>query len=469
MKNLKAGLGYLFVGALSSLLTLYFYQRYTPKSVKPSPFVPLMPTKWEITPPADLTLAAKMAMPAVVYIRVKGENSLPSFFFGPSDEDQPLGPSGSGSGVIISPDGYIVTSNHVIEKATQIEVTLLNNQTYRAQIVGKDPSTDLAVLKIATEEELPTLPYGNSDELQIGEWVLAVGNPFGLTSTVTAGIVSAKGRSLNLLNDKFRIESFIQTDAAVNPGNSGGALVNLKGELVGINTAIASLTGTFAGYSFAVPVSIVKKVVDDLTKYGEVQRAFLGVVISDITPEIQENEDIAVSQGVYIREVNPESAAEEAGLKPGDVIIKVGEVPVKNTAELQEQIGRYRPGDEVKITYLRGDKSNVVQVTLHGKEAYTPTSQKASLPSKILGAEFAPLSEKDKALLDVPYGVKVQKLYEGKLKEIGVEEGFVITKIDKKPVTSPKDIEKILSQAEGGILIEGLYSRNRKAYYALSL
>lgn len=468
MKNLKAGAGYLFVGVLSSLATLYLYQLYAPKTVKPSPIVPLIPTKWEITPPADLTVAAKIATPAVVYIRTKGENSLYSLFFPPLDEE-PRGSLGSGSGVIISPDGYIVTSNHVIENASRIEVTLMNNQTYRASIVGQDPSTDLAVLKISTEEELPTLSFGNSDELQIGEWVLAVGNPFGLTSTVTAGIVSAKGRSLNLLNDKFRIESFIQTDAAVNPGNSGGALVNLKGELVGINTAIASLTGTFTGYSFAVPASIVKKVVDDLIKYGEVQRAFLGVIISDITPEIQENEQLTVSQGVYIREVNPESAAEKAGLRPGDVIIKVGETPVRNAAELQEQIGRYRPGDKITITYLRKDKITSVEVTLLGKNASTLTSQKASLHNSLLGAEFLPLTEKDKTQLGIQHGVKVQKLYDGKLKEIGVEEGFVITKIDKKPVYSPQDIEKILLQAEGGVLIEGLYSRNRKAYYALSL
>ena len=430
----------------------------------------------------DFTVATQLVTPSVVHIKSistgktsSGGNGFPEDdflapfrdFFGDNFSPRSGPREGSGSGVILSQDGYIVTNNHVIENADDIQVTLHDNRTYPATVVGTDPSTDLALIKIK-ETGLPYVNFGDSDKLVVGEWVLAVGNPFNLTSTVTAGIVSAKGRSINILNDKFRIESFIQTDAAVNPGNSGGALVNTRGELVGINTAIATQTGSYAGYSFAVPSGIVQKVVDDLLKFGDVQRGFLGVVIKDVDAAIAKDKKLKEATGVLVEGVNDKSAAQIAGLETGDVIIKIGDVRVNRTSELQEQIGKHRPGDKVRVTYIRDGKEKTTEVVLKNKAGNTEIVKKSdSEASALLGAEFKDTPEDLLSKLDLTNGVQISKLNNGKLKEVGVREGFIITHIDKREIRTVKDIERTIANKSGGMLIEGKYPTGTKAYYAL--
>ncbi len=468
---MRSLLGNAAVAILASLLTWWLVREKTP-APSPLPLTqPVFPAKWEIHPPADFTVAAQMAMPAVVHIRTRTTGNMPAFhrFFLPDEEEGDLSFPGSGSGVIISPDGYILTCNHVIENASSIQVTLYDNRSFRASVVGTDPSTDLALLKI-NAEGLPVLEFGDSDQLRVGEWVLAVGNPFNLTSTVTAGIVSAKGRTLGLLKEKFRVESFIQTDAAVNPGNSGGALVDIHGKLVGINSAIASMTGTFAGYSFAIPANIAKKVAEDLRSYGKVQRAFLGVQVEPLNGELQKESGVPVSQGAYVRDVYGGSAAEEAGLKAGDVIVEIEGKPVRSAAELTELIARHRPGDRIKIVYYRGEKRYETAVRLKGRssEENSPLAENSTfLPN--LGARLRPLSEEEKDQLGVSYGLKVISVSPGPLEEAGVRPGFVITAIDRKPVKTVEEAQAILNESEGGLLLEGLYRKGEKAYYAISL
>nr|BAL57842.1 serine protease [uncultured Bacteroidetes bacterium] len=467
---MRSLLGNVVVAVVASLTTWWLVRKKTPSAPVPLPQAYLQPAKWEIHPPADFTTAAQIAMPAVVHIRTQNTSDLPPFHrFFLEEPDEDLSFPGTGSGVIISPDGYIVTCYHVIEKASSIQVTLYDNRTFRASVVGTDPSTDLALLKISAEG-LPTLEFGDSDNLKVGEWVLAVGNPFNLTSTVTAGIVSAKGRTLGLLKEAFRVESFIQTDAAVNPGNSGGALVDINGKLVGINTAIASTTGTFAGYSFAVPVTIVKKVVEDLREYGKVQRALLGVIIEPLTPDLQKEANVPVSQGAYIRDVYGGSAAEEAGLKPGDVIVEVEGTPIHSAAELTERIARQRPGDRIRVVFYRGSDRREVTVRLKGKsseETSTPTENALFIPK--LEARIRALTPAEKKELGITGGVKVISVSPGPLEAAGVRPGFVITAIDRKPVSSPQELSNLLNDAEGGLLLEGLYRKGEKVYYALSL
>lgn len=428
----------------------------------------------------DFRLAAKIANPAVVHIKTSGsrsntehEFSSPFDFFGfPFDKFEHFGPSeATGSGVILSSNGYIVTNNHVIDGGSNYEITLYDNRKFDAKLIGKDPSTDLALLKIEAEG-LPYLKFGDSDKIEVGEWVVAVGNPFNLTSTVTAGIVSAKGRNINILNDKFKIESFIQTDAAVNPGNSGGALVTLTGELIGINTAIASRTGSYAGYSFAIPSRIVQKVVNDLMEFGKVQRGFLGVSIQDLNAKLSEEYGINRTKGVYIAGVNPGSGAEQAGIQKGDVIFKINEVEVNNSAEMQEQIGRLRPGDKVKVTYLRNNKEYTAMVTLknaQGSEKMASKADKNSISDfkKELGADLRNLTADEKRRFETDGGVVVLNLTNGKLKQAGVNEGFIIQKINKKPVKSVEDVMDALSEDDGGILIEGRYPNGTRAFYAI--
>jgi len=465
------------VAVIASLATYFVMKKFDEKPPVAAMPAPVLPAKWEIHPPVDFTVAAQIAMPAVVHIKTQTGKApvWHRFFWGPQGDSEEETPSpffgqGTGSGVILTPDGYIVTSNHVIENASHIEVVLYDNRSFPASLVGADPSTDLALLKI-NAEGLPYLEYGDSDALKVGDWVLAVGNPFNLTSTVTAGIVSAKGRTLNLLNDRFRVESFIQTDAAVNPGNSGGALVNVEGKLVGINTAIASITGTFAGYSFAVPVNIVKKVVEDLRAYGKVQRALLGVNIANVTPQLQKEQDLAVSQGVYIRDVYAGSAAEEAGLQAGDVITELEGRAVRSVSELQELIARHRPGDKVKIKYYHKNQLKEVTVRLKGRSAEETAIARTNSSATVarLGVVLRPLNAEEKKELGVDGGVKVIEVQPGPLREVGVRKGFVITRIDKKPVKTVEDVEKVLSETTGGVLLEGLYSRQERAYYAISL
>lgn len=400
------------------------------------------------------------------------------FFYGPGAggrEFKQYG-SGSGSGVIVSNDGYIVTNNHVIENAKEIEVTLNDNRKYKAKIIGTDPSTDLAVLKIE-ETDLTAIPLGNSDALRVGEWVLAVGNPFNLTSTVTAGIVSAKARNINLLSERGRndivpIESFIQTDAAVNPGNSGGALVNTNGELVGINTAIASQTGSYAGYAFAIPVDLVQKVMKDIIDYGVVQRGYLGVQISDITQELKEEKELPNTRGIYIAEVVEGGSSEKAGIKAGSVILKVGSKEVNTVAELQEEIGRRRPGDKVTLT-LRNKKGEeeVKDVVLRNKDGdITLVSKEEVRKNSALGATFTELSSKEMKELNINYGVKIKSLNAGKLKSLGLTEGMIITKVNNDPIETVEQLTgKLNDGSNKGILLEIMTESGRKDYVGFGL
>ena len=384
----------------------------------------------------------------------------------------PQGPQeASGSGVILTPDGYIATNNHVIENSSKIEVILNDKRTYVAELVGHDPETDLALLKIE-ESDLPFLLFGNSDDVQVGEWVIAVGNPFNLTSTVTAGIVSAKGRNINLLrqNTEYAIENFIQTDAAVNPGNSGGALVNVKGELVGLNTAIASQTGSYAGYSFAVPVNIVRKILDDIKKYGEVKRAILGVKIQDLTSELAENEGIKEIKGVFVPDVVEGSAANKAGIKKGDVILKINQVEVNSSSQLQEQVSKYYPGQKVLLLISRNNSNKEIEVTLRSKDGKTEYEKIAKSEAKsILGATFENLTRDEKTKFKIQNGVKITKLLKSPLKDKGIIEGFIVTAIDKKPVYNVKDLIAMLKDKKGSTLIDGVMPDGSKDAFALRL
>lgn len=428
------------------------------------------------SPPVDFTAPAERAVTSVVHVKTtvnrSGGMSNPffdpfSFFWGqPAPQAAPQ-QQAAGSGVILSEDGYIVTNNHVIENADEVTVTLDDKQTYKARVVGIDPSTDLALLKVEAEK-LPFIEWGNSDQVRVGEWVLAVGNPFNLTSTVTAGIVSAKARNINILpNQRFPIESFIQTDAAVNPGNSGGALVNSKGELIGINTAIASNTGSYAGYSFAIPVNMVRKVVDDLIEFGTVQRGFIGVSIRDVDAEFAKEKELRTLQGVYVNGLTEDGAAESAGIREGDVIVAINGAPVKSSPELQEQVGRYRPGDRIQVSVIRKGEEKLFAVTLRNKEG--TTAVKRNETASLLGAtlENAPDVELEK--LRITSGVKVKELRPGKLKNAGLKDGFIITAIDNKPVNSPTEVMTYLENKQGGVLIEGIYPNGMKAFYGFGM
>lgn len=419
----------------------------------------------------DLKYAAEKSIHTVVHIATQsmrdgGWSSGNPFFdelFGMQRQQrEPQLAQGFGSGVILSDDGYIVTNNHVIDGAQNIKVILNDKREFDARLIGTDPSTDVALLKIEAEN-LQFITYGNSDELKIGEWVLAVGNPFNLTSTVTAGIVSALGRNLRINEDQYSIESFIQTDAAVNPGNSGGALVNQQGNLVGINTAIASRTGSYTGYSFAVPVTIVKKVVKDLKEFGEVQRALIGVNINDVNAEIAKKLNLKKVEGVYVGGVPENGAASAAGIETEDVIISVDGELVKNSAELQERISQHRPGDDVKVVVIRDEKEKLFTVTLRNKHGDT---QIVRDNIKVLGAEFKQVGNKDKQTLEIRSGIQVTKLEKGKLKEAGVKEGFIIIYVNKKPIFEVGDFKREIENAEGRILVEGVYPNGELAYYA---
>ena len=422
----------------------------------------------------DFTKAADMTVHAVVHVKTFYSNKsmgFNPFGYNPFDlwgrPQQAPQQESSGSGVIITDDGYIVTNNHVVENAEKVEVTLNDNRTFSAKVVGTDPSTDLALLKI-DEKGLPYVPYGNSDNLKVGEWVMAVGNPFNLTSTVTAGIVSAKARNIGILPDQFKIESFIQTDAAVNPGNSGGALVNTRGELVGINSAIASNTGSYTGYSFAIPVNLVRKVMEDLVEFGNVQRGFIGVSIRDVDSKLADEKGLKETQGIYVAGLSEGGAASEAGLKEGDIITKVGEVSVNSTPQLQEQIGRFRPGDKVNVTVMRDGTEKTFAVVLRNKDGDTRVVKNDQVLN-LLGGTFENISKDDQAKLGIQGGVKISKLLPGKLRSAGIREGFIITSIDKKPVRTMEDIDNALKTKQGGVLVEGIYPNGLRAYYGFGI
>ena len=421
----------------------------------------------------DFTGAVEQSIDAVVHVKTKEfreyhGNSFYEFFFG----DQPNGEAppilGFGSGVIISNKGYIVTNNHVIAGSDEVLVVLNNKQEYNATLVGTDPNTDLALLKVEAEG-LSSMKFGDSNALRLGEWVLAIGNPYNLTSTVTAGIVSAKARNLPFLRtQEFSIESFIQTDAAVNPGNSGGALINTRGELVGINAVIASRTGAFVGYSFAIPVSIVEKVVKDLIEYGAVQRAILGVNIGDVTAELAQQKGLEEIEGVYVLGVRAEGAAKQAGIKAEDIIISIDDTRVNSSAELQELVSKYRPGQEVIVIVKRDRKLKQFDVVLRNLDGSTEIVKKTDLID-VLGASFELLSEREKQSLGIQSGIRVKSVKEGKFRKIGIKEGFILTMVNKKPVSSVNDITSILKESEGGVIIEGIDQKGSRAYYAFGM
>ena len=428
----------------------------------------------------DFNIAAEKTVNAVVhisseYIQTYNSDPMLDFFWGP-DGSRGMRPQiATGSGVIISENGYIVTNNHVIDGSEKIIITLNDGREQEAKLIGADPSTDIALLKIE-QDNLPFTEFGNSDLVQLGDWVLAVGNPFNLTSTVTAGIVSAKARNINILrrnfqDDIFPLESFIQTDAAVNPGNSGGALVNPEGLLVGINTAIASKTGSYSGYSFAIPSNIALKVVNDLKSYGMVQRAFIGVIIQDVTQELMNELKLPNTEGVLVNGLSESGAAKDAGIEVNDVILKVENIKVNDVPELQEQIGKHQPGDKIKLILRRDKETKLIEVTLRNESGNTEIINKRKLEaeSSIYGAVFKDLSDNELMKLNIKSGVKIHSLKEGKIKDSGLNKDFIITHIDKQPIQSKNQLMNILNSKRGGVLIEGKYPNGIKGYFGFGL
>lgn len=424
----------------------------------------------------DFTYAAESAVDAVVYVQVTVRSQQNyqidpffRFFFG--DENIPRAQQrerkASGSGVIIRPDGYIVTNNHVIDNASEIEVTLNNKKTYSAKVVGTDPATDVALIKIDANG-LPSIPFGDSEELRLGEWVLAIGSPLGLTGTITAGIVSAKGRSMPNYSGDFKIESFIQTDAAVNPGNSGGALVTKNGSLVGINTAIISQTGSYTGYSFAVPANIVKKIVEDLIDFGAVRRAVLGVVMQPITDKMFEEMKLSSMNGVYVHEVIDGSAAESAGIKEGDIIIAIDGKEVTDGANVQERVNSFRPGDEAKFTVIRKGREKKIKVLFQETVAKTGVKN-ADGSVAFYGASLIEANKDNLAKLNLSSGVEVKSISQGEMMDAGVPEGFIIQYVNDKKVSTPKDIIEIAKKADRTIVIEGVTPYGRPKFFAFGI
>ncbi|OYU96143.1 MAG: serine protease [Bacteroidetes bacterium B1(2017)] len=421
---------------------------------------------------ADFVKASQASTHSVVFIKTltnqRAYQQDPFFdFWNGMDFFGQRGPTASsGSGVILTSDGYIVTNLHVVKNADQIEVITNNNkQSYKAKVIGSDPSTDLALLKIEASN-LPHIVLGNSDQLQVGEWVLAVGNPFNLTSTVTAGIVSAKGRNINIVNNQFPIESFIQTDAAINPGNSGGALVDLEGKLVGINTAIASNTGSYNGYGFAIPVNIVAKIVKDLVDYKEVQRGFTGMDVKDIDAAIAQRMKITDNHGVYVDFVLPEGPAEKSGIRAGDLLIKINDKDIDSKSNYDEQIAYLRPGDKIKMTYLRNGKEELTTLSLINKEGNTAILKKGTISSESLGADFQPISKIEKDKLGIKTGYRVSNIRQGKIAGMGIQEGFIITAINRKEYETAEALIKILETAKGQVSLEGIFPNGGRGVFS---
>lgn len=425
----------------------------------------------------DFTEAAEKIMPTVVHIAtkttVRSSAYPPGFdmwrdFFGDSwsTPQQENVQQASGSGVIVQKDGYIVTNNHVVNGADEITVTLHDKREFQAKVIGTDPNTDLALIKIDADD-LSAIEFANSDDVKVGEWCLAVGNPFNLNSTVTAGIVSAKGRNINIVKQKYAIESFIQTDAAINPGNSGGALTNASGDLIGINTAIASPTGSYTGYGFAVPANIVSKVIYDLKKYGIVQRGFLGVSIRDVDSKLAQEKNLKVTEGVYVESVSDNGAAEKAGIKSGDVIIEIDGVKVSSSSEIQEIIGRRTPGDVVRVKTMRDDKEMSFEVHLTNKDGNEKLTEKATedICNK-LGITIQNANSKTLKKLGIDNGVEVTSVDEGIIKKYtNMRKGFIITKVDNEKITDSEQFTKIMQNKKGGVMIEGMYPDVAGTYY----
>jgi serine protease Do len=448
--------------------------------------------------PGDFTYGAEVSTPGVVHIKAtsvrqaRQQRSVFDDFFGDDFFGMPRGggnqqAESSGSGVIITNDGYIATNNHVVEGAEELEVITSDKKIYKGKVIGTDPSTDIAVIRIEGNN-FPALTFANSDNVKVGEWVLAVGNPFNLESTVTAGIISAKGRDISILKNKYAeryqrngnkpngdtpIESFIQTDAAVNPGNSGGALVNLKGELIGINTAIASPNGAYAGYAFAVPSSIVKKVTADIIKYGNVQRGYLGISPMELNSKVADEVGSKLNEGIYVADVPENGAAYSAGVKKGDVILKIDGIEVKSEPKFREMIGRKRPGEIVVATINRNGSVKDYEITLRNRDGGKDLVKKEEPSAKLfnkLGVELEEVSAADKSKYGLNGGVKVKEIFEGEIaNQTEMRQGFIIIKIGDKKVNNIAELKKALEQAKAdgkdGVLIGGFYPGYSKMYY----
>lgn len=478
---MKKLLSYSAVSLVVSCLTLAVYhfsgwgQQILPLEQEPIiPTVQARQVEYQVPEgyaPPDFRLSANEAMPAVVHIKAYQSYVQQSYdpfydFFGFKPRRQNRESVSTGSGVIISEDGYIATNNHVVQGADRLEVTLFDNRSYSATLIGTDPSTDLGLLRIE-ERDLPSIGFANSDEVQVGQWVLAVGNPFNLASTATAGIVSAIGRDLEIIKDRMAIESFIQTDAAVNPGNSGGALVNLEGKLVGINTAIASPTGAYAGYAFAVPANIVSKVIEDLREYGTVQRGFLGVATyENLNTELANEMGLDISEGVVVKQLYADGAARKAGIEQGDVIVRLDGKVIKNKAKLSELEGRYRPGDVAKVTVNRGGRLKTFTLQLTNQYGTTELlgADRRAIFSQ-LGIEVAPLPEKFLQRYGMESGVYIAKVMPGKVSQTTrMRDGFVILRVDGRTVASEEELANYLESARGMVKFEGFYEGDRYVY-----
>lgn len=463
-------IAFVAVSFVSGILGAYvFYSLHSPavlvqdftKKTKTESNFEAINYKGSVINNSDFIKASSTSTPSVVFIKTLSNQQNyvdPQLdFFSQFDFFGQRGPvASSGSGVIVTENGYIVTNYHVIKGANTIEVILNNKkQSYQAKLVGSDPSTDIAVLKIEAKG-LPHIVFGNSDDVQIGEWVLAVGNPFNLTSTVTAGIVSAKGRNINIVNNQFPIESFIQTDAAINPGNSGGALVDLEGRLVGINTAISSQTGSYIGYGFAIPSNIVSKIIKDLIDFKEVQRGYTGMEISDIDSRLAQKLSISNNLGVYVSSVLAESPADKAGIRTGDVIVKINGKDIDSKAIFDELMAYMRPGDKAKFTFLRNGKETEASFGLINKEGNTAILRKGTITSESLGADFQSLPKLEKDKLGIKNGIKIYNIKRGKINNIGLSEGFILIALNKKQYEKPEDLITDFEQLKGQVVMEGI-------------
>jgi serine protease Do len=410
---------------------------------------------------------------AVVHVKTTAErvqnvyNPFNDLFFGRPSTPQRYEVQGSGSGVILSEDGYIVTNNHVIKDAKEITVTTANNDEYSATLVGTDPTTDIALLKIDASG-LKKVTVANSDQVRLGQWVLAVGNPFNLTSTVTAGIISAKGRDINIIDEQSAIESFLQTDAAVNPGNSGGALVNTSGALVGINTAISSRSGSFEGYSFAVPVNLVLKVVGDLKEFGQVQRAFMGINYNEVTPALAAELDLEVNSGVYVANVIEQGAADEAGIEKGDVVINISGKAVNTGADLTEVIGQHRPGERLNVVVNRDGTNKQFELLLKNKLGTTEMLTREEEIKRSFGAELSDISTLDKRRMGLRYGVRVENILDGRFQKAGIPKDFIIVKLNNIYIENVEKFESLIRQFNpgDGVLIQGFNPEGEADYFA---
>ncbi len=510
--NIKNIFATVAISGLTTLGVIVGYNKFDPNRANPNFNQTSIPSNYKYAGffdengapsagPTDFTQAAAAASPTVVHIKTKtnpkqANNNLPQnkqsnpfsdlfgnddmfeqFFGNGRNRQQMLPQMASGSGVIISEDGYIVTNNHVVSGADEVNVTMSNRKTYTAKVIGADPSYDLAVIKVNTEK-LPFMLYGNSDDVKIGQWVLAIGYPLNLETTITAGIISAKGRALGLNRDKtgstaLAVESFIQTDAAVNQGNSGGALINPNGQLIGINSAIASPTGFYSGYSYAIPVNIVKKVVNDLIKYGSVQRGFLGAQFTDasgLTEAEKKSRNLPdYADGIYINDVTSTGAANAAGIKKGDLIRKVNDVTIESSSDLQEQLSRFKPGDKVNITYQRNGSLSTVPVTLKNS-AGNFEIVKADEMIDNLGADLVTLDAKKAREYGIDGGVVVKKINQGAIDDqTRMKDGFIITKANGKSVKSVEELKGVIG-ADKDVKIEGIYPGYNEIFeYPLSL